>query len=133
MPPSIKAGATLLLDTYGGLHLHVILNDPIVLNAYGNQLQVLIVSVTTIKPGKQPDDTVLLNVGDHPFIKHASYIAYGFAEIKEERLVAKLGMEHAPISEDLLQRVIFGAFLSKKTRNHVKDALKQIYPDLTNK
>ena len=130
MPPSIVAGATLLLDTFGGLHLHIILNDPIALQNYGNKPQVIIVSVTTIKPEKQADTTVVLNAGDHPFIQHPSYIAYNFAEIKEESLVAQLGTGHHLISNELLNRVISGAFQSPKTRNHVKTALKQIFPNI---
>lgn len=129
MPPSIHAGATLLMDTFGGLHLHIILNDPVVLQSYGNQPQVLLASVTSIKPGKQHDSTVVLNIGDHPFIEHPSYIAYSFADIKPATIVAKLGTGHEPISEQLLERIICGAFLSPKVRNFVKDALKQIYPD----
>lgn len=129
MPPNVEAGATLLLDTHGGLHLHIILNHPAILQSYGNRPQVVIVSVTTIKPQKVPDNTVLLNVGDHPFIQRPSYIAYSFADVKEERLVAQLGTAHHPVSLELLESVIRGAFQSPKTRNHVKDALKQIYPE----
>lgn len=129
MPPSIHAGATLLMDTDGGLHLHIIFNDPALIQNYGNQPQVIFASVTSIKPGKTPDSTVILNVGDHPFIQHPSYIAYRHAEIKPQTVVAKLGSGHAPISDELLERIIRGAFQSPKIRNFVKDALKQIYPD----
>lgn len=59
MPLRVHAGATLLMDTDGGLHLHII-----------------------------------------------------------------------PISEELLNRIIRGAFQSRKVRNFVKEVLKQIYSDL---
>lgn len=129
MPPSIHAGATLLMDTFGGLHLHIILNDPVIIQNYGNQPQVILVNVTSIKVGKQADNTVLLDVGDHPFIKQPSYIAFSFADIKPEIIVAQLGAGQEPISDELLERIIRGAFQSPKIRNFVKDALKQIYPD----
>ncbi len=128
MPPSIHAGATLLMDTFGGLHLHIILNDPVIIKNYGNQPQVILVNVTSIKAGKQADNTVLLNVGDHPFIKQPSYIAFSFADIKAEKAVAILGTGHQPISQELLERIIRGAFQSPKVRNFVKEALRQVYP-----
>jgi hypothetical protein len=130
MPISIHAGATFMMDTFGGLHLHIILNNPVVIQNFGQQPQVLLVSVTSIKPDKAPEETVLLQQDDHPFIQHPSYIAYRFADIKSASIIAKLGTPHEPISQQLLQRIIRGAFQSTKARNFFKQALKEIYPEL---
>ena len=126
MPPNIHRGATLLLDAHGGLHLHVILNDPACIENYGTEVQVVIVSVTSIKVGKEYDDTVVLSPGDHPFIKHPSYVAYRFAQIKPANLVAQLGKEHSPISDSLMAKIIQGALKSGKTRMYIKEALENI-------
>lgn len=57
-------------------HLHVVCNDP-VMDASKGEDAVLIVNVTSIKD-EMPhyDQSCILNVGDHPFITHPSFMYY---------------------------------------------------------
>lgn len=75
-------------------HLWIIITDP---NPESNLCA--IVSVTTLRNGK--DQTVILKVGDHPFIRHESTISYGDAMIVdakrlENEIAAGLAIPHAP-------------------------------------
>ena len=69
----MKAGDTFFLA--GGAadrHLRVVISDPA-----ANPSRVLFVSITSYDVTKE--DVCLLDVGDHPFVKHKSCIAYGSA------------------------------------------------------
>ena len=92
-------------------HLWVIVSDP-----NQNQQKVLIIHVTTFETYKE--DVCLLDVGDHPRIKHASCMAYNRArlvsldkltELRDSRLIAP----QASVSADLLARIRSGANQSK--------------------
>lgn len=48
------------------MHLFAILLDPIKIDGYGSQPQVLLTSVVSIKPGIILDDSCILRPGDHP-------------------------------------------------------------------
>lgn len=54
-------------------HLWIVLTDP------DRDNRVLIVSLTTLREGQ--DQTVILNVGDHPFINRPSSVFYRQVEI----------------------------------------------------
>ncbi len=55
-------------------HLFAVMNDPCA------QHQCLIINVTSIKPNRYYDPACVLEVGDHPFIQHPSYVLYRMAE-----------------------------------------------------
>ncbi|WP_428276207.1 hypothetical protein [Candidatus Palauibacter sp.] len=61
-------------------HLWIILTRP-----SGDPARVLIASCTSRKPWS--DDTVLLDRGDHPFIRHETVIAYTEIRIVEARVI----------------------------------------------
>lgn len=65
-------------------HLFAVMNDPC------DQHQVLVLNVTSIKEGKYHDPACEINVGDHPFIKHPSYILYRLAETTRSARVGKM-------------------------------------------
>ncbi|MHC1547796.1 hypothetical protein [Phyllobacterium sp. K27] len=65
-------------------HLTVIMNDAC---AVGECLRI---TVTSIKANKFHDNTCVLNVGDHPFIKHPSYMLYRMAECSQSTRIGKL-------------------------------------------
>lgn len=69
----MECGDTFLMPAPGGIatpHLWIVVTEPDpVSNLCG------IVSVTTLRNSK--DQTVILRVGDHPFIRHESTIFYG--------------------------------------------------------
>ena len=61
-------------------HLWVVLTRP-----SGDPARVLIASCTSRKPWS--DDTIVLDRGDHPFIRHETVIAYTEIRIVEARVI----------------------------------------------
>lgn len=61
-------------------HLHVICNDPVHYPIDGCDC-VLAVNISSIKNGVPFDSTCVLKLGDHPFVKHDSYVVYERAVI----------------------------------------------------
>lgn len=61
-------------------HLWITLTHP-----SGDPARVLIASCTSRKPWS--DDTILLDRGDHPFIRHETVIAYTEIRIVEARVI----------------------------------------------
>lgn len=81
-----------------------------------------IVSVTTLRNSK--DQTVILRVGDHPFIRHESTIFYGDAMIVDARRIemeinARLAVAHKPCPAATLGLVRQGVLASPFTRPKV--------------
>lgn len=72
----IREGAAYLADSGVGYrqHLFVILNDPIVFPNKGSQTCVCVVNFSTIPTHIPYDPTCVFTAGDHPFIKHQSYV-----------------------------------------------------------
>ena len=71
----MKAGDTFTLkDKSVDSHLWVIVSDPAV-----DEERMLFVSMTSYDVTKEK--VCLLDVGDHPFIKHKTCIAYDFAKV----------------------------------------------------
>lgn len=62
-------------------HLFILLTDP--QDDEAGKKCVLMVSLSTIKPGMPHDPTCILYAGDHPFVKHNSYVAYQKARLEE--------------------------------------------------
>lgn len=58
-------------------HLFVCVTDPV-----GIGKDVLLVSVSSILPHQPYDGTCRLYAGDHPFIRHDSYVVYAHARIE---------------------------------------------------
>lgn len=96
-----------------GNHLFVIVLGPKVLPGYGPHPQVLLLSVTSIKPGIPIDPACLLDVGDHDFIKHPSYVYYRKPRIElassvEQYVVGGQWPRRNPLSAGILDRVLVG-------------------------
>jgi hypothetical protein len=109
----MKAGDTFRpADRSVDIHLWVIISDPL-----QDDSRVLIVSLTTFKPKKEP--TCLLNIGDHPAISHTTCVAYGLAnapslaQLEQARADGHL-IPAEPVSVEILARIREGAALSKK-------------------
>ncbi len=106
----ISAGdAFLVPENRAGIpsHFYVIVTSPL-----RNGGKVLLVNVTTWKDNTSVglDDTCLLDIGDHPFIKHRSFIAYNCARVTpvsaiEEALRRGSLILKQPCSEQLLDRI----------------------------
>lgn len=84
---------------------------------------VVVVSVTTRR--RKSETLVRLEVGDHPFIKHSSVIAYAYSRIRsvdEIELAIKSGNAkmREPVSSELLRRIRAGLRDSDFTPNGVR-------------
>jgi hypothetical protein len=80
----MDCGDTFLMPASGGAatpHLWIVVTQP-----HRESHLCAIVSVTTLRNKK--DQTVILRVGDHPFIRHDSTIFYGDAMIVDARRLA---------------------------------------------
>lgn len=89
-------------------HLFVVLTDP------AKHVGLIMVNATSCYPGAYADPSCYLHPGDHPFIKHQSYIAYARARYVTK---ARLGIEiasqnfipHSPQMDPLVfARIIAG-------------------------
>mgnify|MGYP001025023401 CR=1 FL=1 len=123
----IEAGTTLFLPTGpahdpGRKHLFIVLTMPRSIDAAESAtLCVPMVSLSSIPKDRPYDATCVLHVGDHPFIKHDSYVAYSLAiypplstlQDKIRRGECEIAQ---PLTPSILKRVYEGVFISR----HVK-------------
>jgi molybdopterin-guanine dinucleotide biosynthesis protein A len=117
----VGSGSALLLrePNRTKFHLWFVLTDP-----EGVDGLMIAVMVCTMKVFA--DETVLLEPGDHPFIKHESYVAYTSAKyVKRSRIEIALRSHHCflkqSMSPPLLKRVQDGLLTSPYTVHAVRD------------
>lgn len=113
------------------MHLFAILLDPITVDGYGSQPQVLLASVESIKPGIILDDSCLLGPGDHPFIEHDSFVNYRHTRLEtarhiEARINDGVFVLKEPCSPELIRRIIQGAMQSRRISREFKKILENI-------
>lgn len=118
----IQAGMTFIPQQLNPLpHLHIILTNP---HSYHGELYILIVNLTS--RGERSDQTVILNVGDHPWVRHPSVVFYGQAQPQkvsdiERRLQSGFWRSHTPMSGSILQRIQDGILRSRQTPREARD------------
>ena len=121
---SLYVGATLLLQgthqNPNNFHMCVVLSDP----EKSPARQVLYVPIITCR--KKYDATCILNVGDHPFVKHKSCIHYEAIGQRPERFLLRVGKLSTPLEADVLRRVLEGVMCSPHSKPWVKDFLLSI-------
>ncbi|ELC7456576.1 hypothetical protein RJ219_002002 [Enterobacter hormaechei] len=106
-------------------HLHVICNDP-VYYPVNDCYCILVVNVSSIKPGVPHDDACVLNPGDHRFIQHPSYIVYAEAVIWRVDNVARKHAAgeitaHDDMPEAAFERVLSGFDISEQAKpKHIR-------------
>jgi hypothetical protein len=117
----VRAGCALLLSARPLYqpHLWLILTDP-----EGKPRRVVAVMVRTRR--SFTDDTVILNVGDHPFLRHASAVQYSTAAyFTIDALMRAMKQGDCHLLEDmnaaLLARVRNGLLRSAFTVNAIRD------------
>ncbi len=76
------------------------------------------------------DESCLLNPGDHPFIRHESFVDYRFTRIESaEHIDARVADGSfdlkEPCSPELIKRIIDGAIKSKRISREYKLLLQQ--------
>ena len=106
-------------------HLHVVLTD-----LFGKASQVLVTSIASIR-SKKYDDTCILEPGEHPFLRHHSYVLYRATRLLEvQRIKQRLkSLEFIPqddVSEEVYKRIVFGLFESKATPQFAKTTMRDI-------
>jgi hypothetical protein len=84
-----------------------------------------VVTVCLVTAHKRSERLVVLNKGDHPFIRHESVIAYRHSVIRtvgdiEESLKNGLAKARDPVSAELLKRIQNGLLESDFTPNGVR-------------
>lgn len=115
----IRRGSTLLISgTHRNpdvSHLCIVLSGPL----DADPQQVLYVPVITAR--KKYDATCVLEVGDHEFIDHKSWVHYANAQVRTVQQLANRGSLKEPLRDDVLERVCKGIFDSPHSRPFVKD------------
>ncbi|MBI3525237.1 MAG: hypothetical protein HY066_12100 [Betaproteobacteria bacterium] len=86
-------------------HLFILLTNP-VSNAAGGQ-DVLLVGVSSVRPGQPHDQTCLLYSGDHASIIHESYVSYRLARIEDAQKLVNGVKQGILTARDMLDGAIF--------------------------
>lgn len=99
-------------------HLFFILNDACTEGCH------LLVNVTTIYAGGHHDPACILDVGDHPFLKHKSFISYKMARVHQSAQLIKMVSSWyytpgEPAAPELVEKIIQGALASDYVPKHV--------------
>lgn len=107
-------------------HLWFILADP------DSADKVVAVMLRSVKA--YTDSTLVLGVGDHPFIRHPSAVDYSLAKrlsVAEIRAALKSGRCHPKedMSRDLLARVRAGLLVSPRTVRALADFCRKLWPN----
>lgn len=125
----VCAGRAFLLSWYPAdkLHLWFVLTDP-----YGSPPRITAVMVRSSR--QFTDGTVVLDAGDHPFIKHPSSVHFGTADIfSVERILEAARKNHCHLQPDmgtkLLQRVREGLLSSAHTGKGVREYCEERFKE----
>jgi len=102
-------------------HLYFVISD-----VTEHSDRVVIVNLTSWDD--RADRTCVVDIGDHPFITHKSYINYRKANLTTTRKLdeaegKKMIFKDKPASQELLRRIQAGAHASDRTRNWIKESL----------
>lgn len=117
-----KAGTLLIpsgpSDNPEMMHLHIVCTDPC---QEGKQL---IVSVTTWR-NNLCDGTCVLNEGDHPWLKHRSWVMYRAARIEasetlDNGLSQGLFSAREDMEDEVFKRILSGICDSPHTKRRIK-------------
>lgn len=86
-------------------HLFILLTDRHADEAGKNC--VLMVSLSTVRPSMPHDPTCILYAGDHPFVKHDSYVVYQKARLEETDKVVRGVKNGQLVAQDPMDGVVF--------------------------
>jgi hypothetical protein len=114
----LRCGDTFLTGDEGeeNLHLWIIVTPP----SEGE-----VVTVCLVSAHKRSERLVVLNVGDHPFVRHESVIAYHYSRIRatsdiESALATGAAKRREPVSDNILKKIQAGVIDSDFTPNGVR-------------
>jgi hypothetical protein len=105
--------SALLCPTPEDYHLTAVLNDPCADDLC------LLVTITSIVPGRFHDPACVLDRGDHSFLRHPSFVLYRLAATVRAQhicnLVAKkYYLEKDEFPEQVFDRILGGVYISKE-------------------
>ena len=108
-------GGGILMPYQPEPHLFAIMNDPC------PSRLCLVVMVTTIYEGRSYDPACVLHEGEHPFIKHDSYVLYRRAsQVRAVQIQNMIGQKYYIPKEDfdslIFQRIVDGLFASEDAK-----------------
>ncbi|GAB1388231.1 MAG: hypothetical protein AMXMBFR78_09790 [Rubrivivax sp.] len=111
-------GQTLLVPSGPGLHLFFLVLGPVVLADYGAAPQLAMVNASTLREDLPYDSACVLEVGEHPFVRRRSYLAYRHMRLDASQHVEKMVRSavwtpHDACSTELLQRIVAGVCRSR--------------------
>lgn len=87
-------------------HLFIVLTDPVIVTGYPVRHS-LLVGISTVQTGMPHDPACLLHAGDHPFIRHRSYVNYRFAKILASQSLVNGVRTGVLVPKELLDGAIF--------------------------
>ncbi|MDM1249484.1 hypothetical protein HX005_19195 [Acinetobacter sp. R933-2] len=113
-------------------HLFVVLFDPDTYSSegYGKRLCIVSVNFTSVTSEKKIDPACIIEVGEHSFIQHQSYVLYERIQIMDHEHVCKcvntgVYRPAAKVSISLLNRIISGIQESSATPRKYKKLFKK--------
>lgn len=126
-----KQGKTILIPSGSNKlqrHLFVLLIEPTKINGYGSKPHVLVVNASSLRD-RNPNPDCVLQVEEHPFIKHPSFIDFRYAHMLSaehiETQVAKhFYVPHVDCSVELLRKIILAGRASKSIPKEFKNILQ---------
>ena len=103
-------------------HLWMVISDPSL------SLRVVIVNATSWHVHQ--DDSCILDVGDHPFFTHKSYVSYADAKLRSTDVLdlmarKELASRWERLRDDVLERVRHGAAISEELPNESRTVLRE--------
>ncbi|MDC5850904.1 hypothetical protein OPW32_17050 [Vibrio europaeus] len=112
----IAKKGTILIPSGPVKHLHFVCSDP-VFYPKTTKDSILVVNITSIQDGIEHDGSCVLDVGDHPFITHPSYVYYRRADIFGVDTVRRNIDDgtidvHSPCGDGTFKRILEGFELS---------------------
>ena len=127
MPWVCELGACLLVPSGPEefRHLFAVAVGPQQFDGYGAKPHVIMVSVTSVKPEFPFDSACVIRAGEHPFIKHDSYVYYRDPRVEpvahvQNMVDSAVWISQEPCSAELLQRIRAGLLASTRVPRHIK-------------
>ena len=110
-----------------GPHLFLVLTDP------DDETRLVVTAVVVTERG-HTDKTCILDVGDHPFIRHRSSVDYGSAKFVplsrlETHITSGVATQAEDIAPEVLGRVRAGLLQSSRTIHAIADYCRVTFRD----
>ena len=117
--------AMLIPSGPAGHHLFFVISGPAPVAGYGASTQVILASICSV-PNNVPYHTAcVLQVGQHPFIQHPSYVSYRHLRIETEAhvdnmIATNVWIPQPACSNALLQQIVSQVCASRLTPREFK-------------